>query len=208
MRFDLIPLNSSDMVNPDEIASARRATLRIPLWLLALAIIGWIPGGLLFPTLIHSYRGPLDASVFLHFVISFTLSGLIAIAYSLCGLQFLVLRILYPRMWVDATQFHAVARQELASVPWWLGMTDMLAGSIPILTVVVFMVTPGVEFSPLFRVMIASLLVIGAVGYQFVTIITRRMARTTALLMGADGRGAAGQVLRQDGLSASQSTRT
>jgi hypothetical protein len=111
-------------------------------------------------------------------------------------------------MWVDATQFHTTARQELPSMLWWLGMTDILAGSIPILTVVVFMITPGVEFSFLFRVMIASLLVIGAVGYQFVTVVTRRMSRTVALLVGADGRAAAGQYLRRDRLSASQSSRT
>ena len=201
-------LHSGELIDPAEVARARRATLRVPLWLLALAIMGWIPGGVLFPTLIHVYQGELDPSVFIHFATSFTLSGLIAIAYSLCGLQFLVLRIFYPRMWVDATQFHEIAQEELAGTSWRLWMIDVLAGSIPSLTVVVFLMTAGDQFEFRFRLMIASLLVMGTVGYQFVTIVTRRMSRTAAMLMGADGRAAGGQILRPDRHLTSMSTRT
>jgi hypothetical protein len=78
-------LHGNGLIDPAEVARARRAALQIPLWLLALAGLGWIPGGILFPTLINTYYGPLDPKVFIHFVMSFTLSGLIAIAYSMCG---------------------------------------------------------------------------------------------------------------------------
>src|SRR5690606_23175125 len=98
-------MQGSELLDSAVVDRARRDMLRVPLWLLGLAIIGWIPGGILFPTLIHIYRGELEPSVFAHFATSFTLSGLIAIAYSLCGVQFLVLRVMYPQMWVDATDF-------------------------------------------------------------------------------------------------------
>ncbi|MEX2171971.1 MAG: serine/threonine-protein kinase [Pirellulales bacterium] len=180
-------LHGSELIDPAEVALARRAMLRVPLWLLALGIIGWIPGGILFPTLIHLYRGPLDPSVFLHFATSFTLSGLIAIAYSLCGLQFLALRIMYPRMWVDATNFRPIAREELASTPWRLWLIDVLAGSIPSLAAVVLLLTGGDSMNFPFRLMIICLLVAGTIGFfQVVMPTTRRLARVAGMITGGE----------------------
>ena len=76
---------------------------------------GWLPGGVLFPAII-SWRTspPLSWQTWGHFAASFTLSGLIALAYSLCGSQFIVERALYPRMWDDVRDFTATTRRELA----------------------------------------------------------------------------------------------
>ena len=41
--------------------------------------------------------------MFWHFLISFTLSGLIAMTYSLFAIQFVVLRVLYPRAAPDGS---------------------------------------------------------------------------------------------------------
>lgn len=180
-------LHSSELVGVEEVARARRAALRVPLWLLGLAIVGWIPGGILFPALIHQYQGPLDTSVFVHFATSFTLSGLIAIAYSMCGVQFLVMRILYPRMWVDATNFHATAREELSGAAWRLWLIDVLAGSVFTLSVIILVLVAG--DLDRFRVMIACLLIAGTIGFfQLVMPTTHRLERATALMIGADGR--------------------
>lgn len=188
-------LHGTELVDVDEVARARRAALRVPLWLMGLAIIGWIPGGFLFPTLIHIYHGPLKTSNFMHFASSFTLSGLIAIAYSMCGVQFLVLRILYPRMWVDASDFHVVARDELSGMTWRLTLIDFLALAIPLLTAVVFVFTAGDELHFSLRAMIVCLILFGGAGYQFVTVVTRRLGRTASLLVGTDGRKALGSRL-------------
>ena len=69
---------------------------------------------MLFPAIISARTGMLAPHVWMHFIASFTLSGLIALAYSLCGSQFVIQRALYPRMWDDVRHFTAVARQELA----------------------------------------------------------------------------------------------
>ena len=73
----------------------------------------------------------LAADIWMHFFASFTLSGLIALAYSLCGSQFVIQRALYPRMWDDVRHFTAVARQELAPMSTRLGWIQLLAGSCP-----------------------------------------------------------------------------
>ena len=74
----------------------RRRVLSLPLWMVALACVGWLPGGVLFPVLISFFDVPLEAGLFGRFFISFTLSGLIAITYPPSVLEFVALRVLYP----------------------------------------------------------------------------------------------------------------
>src|SRR3954466_11950656 len=67
-----------------------------------------------------------------HFVASFFLSGMIALAYSLCGVEFILLRGLYLGLWRDTRHFTAVARNELAPVQWHLFLIQCLAYAIPL----------------------------------------------------------------------------
>ena len=99
-------LQSGARLPDGEVQIARRKVLRLPRWIAALTAFGWFPGGVIFPLTIALTTPQLEFDVAAHFLVSFFLSGLIALAYSLCGVEFVVLRGLYPGLWRDAQQFH------------------------------------------------------------------------------------------------------
>src|SRR4029077_3682008 len=95
-------LDRSVPIDAAEVANVRRQILKLPAWALGLSCLGWLPGGLVFPLGIHLMAGPIDPAVYGHFLISFTMSGLIALTYTFFGIQLMVLRVIYPQLWVDA----------------------------------------------------------------------------------------------------------
>src|SRR5207244_3652242 len=76
-------LNDGDLPDPATLDAVRQRVLRLPLWTIALSCAGWLPGGLLFPLGIHWLSGPIGGDVFGHFLLSFTVSGLTGLPYSL-----------------------------------------------------------------------------------------------------------------------------
>jgi eukaryotic-like serine/threonine-protein kinase len=165
------------------VAAARQQALRLPLWVAGLTAFGWFTGGLLFPAVIAWRAGPLPASAAFHFVVSFALSGLIALAYSFCGVQYVVLRALYPRLWHDVRDFEATARRELAPMATRANSIQLLAGSIP-LVAAVLMLTLGGDETRAFRGMVTALIVAGMFGYQMAMRVTRSLTGTVAALIG------------------------
>src|SRR5207249_3500750 len=121
-------------------------------------------GGLLFPFIIHYLSAPLPPAVFGHFLVSFTLSGLIALTYSFFGVQYLVIRVFYPRLWVDVQDVQDTIRSELGSVAGRLRVFQLLAGSIPLVGAVL-MVGVGPETSGYrtFRLLVTALIVLGMI---------------------------------------------
>src|SRR5262249_16384051 len=109
-------LSGREAVDVEEVRRLRRQSLKLPALLIVLSCLGWLPGGLLFPLGISLLSEPVSAEVFGHFLISFTVSGLIATTYSYFGTQSFVLRILYPRLWVDPQAPRQQARRELGSI--------------------------------------------------------------------------------------------
>src|SRR5438045_3322682 len=72
------------------------------------------------------------AEVYRHFLLSFTISGLIALTYSVFAVQYVALRALYPRLWVDTGGLRHQARDELKNLPRRLTVLQLLAGVIPL----------------------------------------------------------------------------
>jgi hypothetical protein len=147
----------------------------MPLWVAGLTAAGWLPGGVLFPAIIAARTGPLSLQVWMHFIASFTLSGLIALAYSLCGSQYVIQRAMYPRMWDDVRQFSAVARRELAATasrinPW----IQRLAILIPSFAAVILLFL--MDEGPVMKTMVASLILLGALGSQLASRVSRRLS--------------------------------
>jgi hypothetical protein len=91
-------LERGDPLTADEVTAERRRALTWPWVVVAVSCVGWLPGGLLFPTVIHLFAGPVPPEVFVRFIGSFTLSGLIALVYSYFACEYVVLRIFYPRL--------------------------------------------------------------------------------------------------------------
>lgn len=161
--------------------------MRLPLWCAALAALGWLPGGILFPLGLH-FLSDLDQplSVYGHFLISFTLSGLIALAYSFCGVQYVALRVLYPRLWREMSHFTERARRELQGMPVRHNWIQVLAGSIPLLAAVLTLTLAGENVGFGYRVMVIGLILLGMLGYEVARAATRRLSQTLVALTGTE----------------------
>lgn len=179
-------LQEADLVDEQEIAVARRGALRLPIVMLYVAALGWLPGGVLFPMVIDWMAGPIPTSVYAHFIVSFTLSGLIAVAYSFCGLQYIGLRIFYPRFWSDATGFRQTAREELAGTRWRLGLIQRLASLIPLVAALLILVSASDEQAAKFRVLGVGLICLGIIGIQIASVATSKLTQTYVALTGSE----------------------
>ena len=123
----------------------------------------------------------LETALVLHFVASFVISGMIALAYSLCGVEFVVLRGLYPGLWRGARHFTLVARTELAPVQRHLYWIEVLAGSIPLVAAMLVLMLGSVP-TPTFRWLVAALIFLGFIGSRVTSAITRHLSRVVVAL--------------------------
>jgi len=169
---------------PGRVTAARNQALRLPLWVVGLSAVGWLPGAILFPAVISARTGMLGFEAWMHFIASFTLSCLIALAYSLCGSQFVIQRALYPRMWDDVRHFNAVARNELAPMPTRLVWIQGLTYSAFIAAVFVLWFS-GREPLPAFKGLVIGLIFLGMFGIQLATRVTRSLTDIVIALTGA-----------------------
>jgi len=173
-------LSGAERLTEGEVKAARRRALRLPRWIAALAALGWFPGGFIFPLALQLTTG-IDVAIAVHFVASFCLSGLIALAYSLCGVEFVVLRGLYPGLWRDVRHFTSVARDELAPVGRQLNRIELLAGSIPLVAAICMLIL-GNAANVTFRVLVTALIVLGMLGFYVTSAITRHLSQVIVAL--------------------------
>jgi hypothetical protein len=173
---------SSGLADETLVGATRRKALRLPLWVAGLAAVGWFPGGVLFPWIIHSSTEGISFNVAGHFVGSFVISGLIGLAYSLCGVQLVVLRVLYPGMWINVRNFAETARRELAPMPARLGWIQALAVSIPLLAVMLLLLLGGDTNHPGFRWLAAGLVLLGMLGLYATGTVLRILSQTVGVL--------------------------
>jgi serine/threonine protein kinase len=174
------------------LAELRRLVRRLPWGAALLSALGWLPGGLVFPFVIDWRAGPIGAAVYGQFLISFTIAGLIALTYSVLGVQFLVLRVFYPRLWGDGQEFRRQARSELAGLGSRLWVLQLLAGLIP-LTAAALLVDTGPEHLPGrnyqdFRLLVIGLIGLGTAGLVLAVSVSGFLSRTLAVLTGGERR--------------------
>ena len=144
-------LKSGERLPEGDVLITRRKVLRLPRWIAGLTACGWFPGGIIFPLAIAFTTPTLKLDVAAHFLVSFWMSGLVALAYSLCGVEFVVLRGLYPGLWRDARNFTETAREELSTFPRQLNRIELLAVSIPLVAAIVFLMFGARRTSPFAR---------------------------------------------------------
>jgi serine/threonine protein kinase len=163
------------------VTSARRQALRLPRWIAGLTALGWFPGGVLFPWLIHLWDGPIEPRLAGHFIASFWLSGLIALAYSLCGAELVVMRALYPALWLDVCRFHRKTGEELVSLPRQLAAIQLLAVSIPLVAAVLTLFLFA-DADWRFRLLVAGLIILGMFGAHVAGVVTRGLSQVVFAL--------------------------
>jgi hypothetical protein len=177
--------------HPDDeatLAALRRRVLSLPAWAAWASVVGWLPGGWLFPLALH-YTAPCCGSVFGHFVLSFAVAGLIALTYSVFGVQFVALRVLYPRFW-GSGGMRGLARTELAGQAQWLATLQLLAGAIPLIGAVLMVAVgpeefgaDGAGYAP-FRLLVTGLIALGMAGFSAAMAVSDRLRRTLTALTG------------------------
>jgi serine/threonine protein kinase len=176
-----------ELLDAKSVASARRKLLAWPAWTVSLSAVGWLPGGLLLPLGIDLLAGPLAMEVYVHFLISFTLSGLIALTYTYFGVQFVVFRSLYPRFWVDPQHVRMDIARELRQRGPRQGLFQLLAGVIP-LAGAILMVAVGPEVTGYlaFRVLASLLILLGMAGFGLAVAANKFLADTLGVLTGTE----------------------
>jgi hypothetical protein len=177
-------LQRGEMVPAHEVNSVRKRVLQLPVWAIILSCAGWLPGGLLFPLGLHLFSGPCPPSVFGHFLVSFTISGLIALTYSVLAIQYVALRVLYPRLWIDAQSLRRQAREELSGVLRRLYPLQLLAGTIPLAGAILMMAAPLEEFNVGYRLLVMALILLGMLGIGVAVFVSGRLAQTVTALTG------------------------
>ncbi len=152
-------------------ARLRKRIVSLPLWIVALGAIGWLPGGLVFPWGIHLAAGPLDPAVFGHFLIDFVMSGLIAVTYSYFGAEAILLRVLYPRHLVGQAHPQEAAAHELSRLPLRINIAQAMAGLIPLIGAILIVLSGPAEAEgySMFRLLVTALIALGMLGFCFST---------------------------------------
>jgi hypothetical protein len=169
-----------------QVTSFRRRVLQLPAGVAILSAVGWFPGGLLFPLALDYLAGPVGATVYAQFLFSFLIAGLVALTYSFLGVQFVVLRILYPRLWGDGQEWRERAGPELAPLAWRLWGLQLLAGVIPLTAAALLVGTgpdqlPGRNYHD-FRLLVAGLIGLGTAGLVLAVSVSGFLSRTLVVL--------------------------
>jgi hypothetical protein len=176
-------------ISAEEVAEARRRVLAWPMLAVVLSCVGWLPGGLIFPAALSFFSEPgepLSMGVYGHFLVSFWLSGLIALTYTFFAAEFVAVRVLYPRLWVDPQAVRSTAQRELASVAGRLRCFQLLAGLIPLASSAL-MIGLGLEdMSRTFRILATGLIVLGMAGIGLTFTVARTLSETLAALTGLE----------------------
>lgn len=168
----------------EDVLAARQRVLSLPNWTIAFAIIGWLPGAFLFPLAIDAFAGPVKPEIYYHFFVSFFISGLIALTYSLFAVQFLVLRVLYARLWVDAHALKSTAAVELAPLQRRLRWFSLLAALIPLAVAFLMVGMATEQFTQGYRLLVTALIGLGIVGVFAALSITQQLQQVVTALTG------------------------
>jgi eukaryotic-like serine/threonine-protein kinase len=151
-----------------ELTRLREHALRLPTWGIVVTTLGWIPGAIVYPACLHYLGGGLAASTVGHLLISFVLSYLIALAYCFIGHQWVVLRVIYGRLWMGSDAIEATAGRELSPVGLRVRGACVLAAFIPLMgAALIILVGPDRfegESYKVFRVLTTTLICLGAGG--------------------------------------------
>ena len=139
--------------------------------------------------MIHFLRGPVSSVVFWHFIVSFSLSGLIAMTYSLAGVQYLALRIFYPQLWHGTEGIAEITQEELRSIPRRLRLIQLLSVLIPLLGAALVVSTqPDHQLfdKKMFKILSVGLMAMGVAGIQLAVAACDAVRATISALTGRE----------------------
>ncbi len=177
----LLRLEHAIPLDSNEVSIARRRALALPRWATMLSCAGWIPGGLFFPAAISILAGPVSMVDFGHFLVSFTVSGMIAMTYSFFGVQYIVVRVLYSCLWSDASDLRRCASAELRPYHRTTQVFQVLAGLIPVVGAALLICSGPEQMTLSFRLLVTALLALGLAGFGLAVFLSGTLSRVISL---------------------------
>ena len=166
------------------IESARQQALKLPVWATVFAVAGWMLGGVVFPLWLNLVAGDVGWKVYGYFLVSFTIAGLIAVTYSVLAVQFVVVRVLYPGLWLDARQLHQVAARELGPQEGRLTALQFGAVLIPLAGAALLIWSEEPQSYLAFRLLVTALLALGMAGLGLALLAGSELRQAVAVLAG------------------------
>ena len=164
----------------------RRQSLALGYWAIGMAVAGWIPGGIIFPLWIDCTSECVHWPEYVHFAVSFTLSGLVGVVFSYLGVQTVVMRAVYPVLTNPDRFTAAEAARELRPTAVLLTPCLVLATALPLTGAVLLLVlADGMggdgRLHLGFRVLIVGLIGLGMGGVGLASRLTTRLERLVAV---------------------------
>lgn len=182
--------NAGLLISNVDAQSIRQRTLKLPNWAVVLNCFGWLTFVPVIPLGMELLAGPIDRGVLWHISVSFFVTGMIAVAYNYFVISFVVLRVMYTRIWADAFRFGRTSVDELTHIPSRNRLFQIVAGLTPLgAATLLVLVGPEqftVESFQRFRVLLAVLIAAGVAGFWLATTGTSVLNSCVAALTGAD----------------------
>ncbi|HLW64939.1 MAG TPA: serine/threonine-protein kinase [Gemmataceae bacterium] len=126
-------------LSTEELQELRGRSLFIGMGIVLICLTMWITAGIVFPISMSLAVRELPTEFYVHFLVSQTLCGLIAVSYPYFLLSFVVMRAVYPAFLVQA-ELTAEDVRQLNLLNFRLGIALILAGVIPFLCIFLIVV--------------------------------------------------------------------
>ena len=159
----------------------RRYVRQLGWWAIGLAALGWLPGGVVFPLAIDLAAGPVGWPVYAHFIVSFTLAGLIGVVFSYLAIEYVSFRALFPRLGNPDGFTRARAWAELRPLTAPFGIFLLLACAVPLAGAVLLIALANGTMTLGFRLLVAGLIGAGVAGVGIAERLTRKLRELAAV---------------------------
>jgi serine/threonine protein kinase len=116
----------------EKLSQLRTHALRLGHLASLVGIIEWLISGIIYPIALHLFGGHLSAADYPHFLVSFTLCGLVAASYPFLGVTFLAVRVLFPALLPRAT-VDPLSDEQLRRVGAQAGVYFLIACGVPLI---------------------------------------------------------------------------
>lgn len=156
----------------DDLRRRARGVCWLALWV---GMLGWFPGGVLFPLGIDLRAGPVSWRVYAHFAVSFVLAGLVGVVFSYLGVVYVVFLTLLPRSGNPDTYRPGTIGDEVRPLTGLIGPCLLLSSAVPLTGAVLLIVLAGEVMTLGFRLLVAGLIVLGMGGIGLAARIANRL---------------------------------
>lgn len=178
-------LARGERITQQQLLQIRQRVQTLPSWVVAISCLCWLPGGFLFPHYISLVVQPVSKDITMHFILSFTISGLIATTYSWFASQYLVLQVYYLELWLDPIDPQKQAKEELSPMEIRLRIFQIAAGLIPLASAALLLgVGNSQQLTTGFRLLLIGLIGMGMLGLGWTIMVGSRLTRALNAITG------------------------